>query len=294
MQPTHVGVYQRPAPPKRPLGLNSPKTAQKPLVPLHEIEAQARTVIESIVTARRKPGRPSINERPMTPAERQAKRRADQAREQAIREALEIGDAHGKSHAEARSGGYDSQKLDTMEGLRELEGGVDDEGVERGKRKRVAPKGESSVSDEKSYQDVLDSGGSFHRGGGLEPEGVEENEVCDLQIGDEESNRQRFAESELRKMVGEYFTSPEKSPSASWTAKHSGNNSVQHHVHLSIALTCKLCADSMESIEDAKDHLRVDHRTNIDGWFRTLMPRREFRDMENFVTVVMPRKRTRP
>jgi hypothetical protein len=46
----------------------------------------------------------------------------------------------------------------------------------------------------------------------------------------------------------------------------------------------------MEFIEDAVDHLRVDHRTDIDEWFRHLEPPREFRDMGGFITVVLPRK----
>src|ERR1700730_10897541 len=136
----YIGVYQRPAPPKRPPGLRFPKAIQKPLIPLHEIEAQARVVMENIA-GRRKPGRPSINELPMTPAERQARRRASHSREQAIREALQIGDAHGKSHAEARSGGYDSSKLDTIQGLRESEGTDDGTGdfTGRGASRCVRP-----------------------------------------------------------------------------------------------------------------------------------------------------------
>jgi hypothetical protein len=222
---------------------------------MHEIEAKALVVMQDIA-AKRKRGRPSINQQPMTPAERQVRRRASQSEQPAIRETLQIGDATGKDHAEAESGGYDSLKLDT------LEASVDDDGIDRGRWRHV-PAVKSGTAD-------------------------------DLQIGDEEANRRRFAGSELRKMVGEYLTSPEKSPSASWVAKHSGNNSVQHHVPPAITLTCKLCADSMESIEDAQDHLRVDHRTTIDEWFRNLEPRREFRDMGDYVTIVMPRKYTKP
>ena len=289
----YIGVYQRPAPPKRPLGLGFPKTIQKPPIPMHEIEAQARAVMEN-VSARRKPGRPSINERPMTPAERQTRRRESQSREQAIREALQIGDAHGKSHAEAKSGGYDSSKLDTIQGLRDVEG-LEDDGCSSSGRPVRAAEGESNAADEQTTDEIVNSGESSYHHGGFEGNEVQKIRVRGLSIGDEESNCRRFAENELKKMVGEYFASPvDKTPSASWIARHIGNNSVQRHERPSITLTCKLCADSMEFIEDAQDHLRVDHRKTVDEWFKNLVPSREFRDMRNFVTVVMPRKRRKP
>ena len=102
----HIGPYQRPAPPKKPLGLGAPRAVQQPAVAMHEIEAQAQVLLRDMIQKVRKPGRPSVHDEPMTVAERQARRRAFQSREQAIRETLQIGDAHGKSHAEARSGGY--------------------------------------------------------------------------------------------------------------------------------------------------------------------------------------------
>jgi hypothetical protein len=291
----YIGVYQRPAPPKRPVGLGLSKTIQKPSVPMHEIEAQATAVMENIA-ARRKQGRPSVNERPMTPAERQARRRASQSRERAIRETLQIGDAHGKSHAEAKSGGYDSAKLDTIHGVREIEFFETDEGVETHVGRHVrAAEGESNAADEQTTSEILNSGESSTHRGGFEQHAGQGIRVRDLQIGDEESNRRRFAENELREMVEEYFASPvDKAPSANWVAKHIGNISVQHHERPSISRKCKLCGDSMEFIEDAQDHLRVDHRETIDEWFKSLSPRREFRDMEDFVTIVMPRKRRKP
>jgi hypothetical protein len=289
----YIGVYQRPAPPKRPLRLSLPRTIQKPPIPMHEIEAQARAMMENIAP-RRKPGRPSINEQPMTPAERQARRRKSQSRERAIQEALQIGDAHGKSHGEVRSGGYDSQKLDTIQGLRDVEG-REDSGATIGGRHVRAAEGESSAADEQTTDEILNSGESAAHRAGFEENAVQRIRLRGLGIGDEECNRRRFTEIELKKMVEQYFTSPaEKTPSARWIAKHVGNISVQRHERPSITLTCKLCADSMEFIEDAQDHLRVDHRDTIDEWFKSLVPRREFRDMVSFVTVVMPRKCRKP
>ena len=289
----YIGVYQRPAPPKRPPGLSLARTIQKPPIPMHEIEAQARAVMEN-VASRRKPGRPSINERPMTPAERQARRRESQSREKAIQEARQIGDAHGKSHGEAKSGGYGSSKLDTMQGLRDVEGLEDDGSSSRGRHVRAA-EGESNAADEQTTDETLNSGESSAHLGRLEQNSVQRIRVRGIRIGDEVSNCRRFAESELKKMVGEYFTSPvDKSPSAHWIAKHVGNISVQRHERPSITLTCKLCADTMKFIEDAQDHLRVDHRKTIDEWFKKLVPAREFRDMRDFVTVVMPGKCRKP
>jgi hypothetical protein len=294
MEARYVGVYQRPSPPKRPLGLNSPKIIQKPPVAMHEIEAQARAVMKDIAASTRKPGRPSLGERPMTPAERQARRRALQSREQAIREALKTGDAHGKSRAEANCGGYDSVKLDTIYGSREIEFRETEDGIETHVGRRIRPAGASSECDEKSYQDLRDAGGSFHRGG-FDCQETEETRVDGLQIGNEESNRRRFAQEELAKIVGRWFTSPtDKTPSASWVAKHIGNTPLQSRGRLSITFTCNQCGESMESIEDAQDHLRVDHRDAIDEWFKNLTPRREFRDMGDFVTIVMPRKSRKP
>jgi len=257
---------------------------------MHEIEAKALVVMQDIA-AKRKRGRPSINQQPMTPAERQTKRRADQSRERAIQEARRIGDSHGKSQAEVRSGGYDSQKLDTIEGLRSVDGSIDDNGVARGRAGYVpAAEGESNSMEEQATDEILNLGESSAHRGGLEEYEVQQIRARGLQIGDEESNRRRFAESELEKMVGQYFTSPtDKTPSASWTAKHIGNISLQHHERPSITLTCNLCSESVRFIEDAQDHLRVTHRETINEWFRNLVPRREFRDMGDFITVVMPR-----
>src|SRR6267378_7825738 len=55
-----IGPYQRPAPPKRPLGLGASKTTQKPPVPMHEIEADAKIVLQGMIEKVRKPGRPSV------------------------------------------------------------------------------------------------------------------------------------------------------------------------------------------------------------------------------------------
>jgi hypothetical protein len=261
---------------------------------MHEIEAQAATLMENIA-ARRKPGRPSVNELPMTPAERQARRRALQSRERAIREVLEIGVAHGKSHAEARSGGYDSKKLDFMQGQRDVEGMDDFGGGSRGKYVAAA-EGESNAVEEQTTNEIWNSGESSVHRDGFEQHTVQRIRVRGIRIGDEESNRRRFAENELREMVWEYFTSAasDKTPSASWIARHKGNTSVQRNERPSLTLTCNLCSDLMEFIEDAQDHLRVDHRTTIDEWFKKLVPVREFRDMGDFVTVVLPRKCVKP
>jgi hypothetical protein len=290
----HIGPYQRPAPPKRPLGLGASKAIQKPAVPMHEIQAQEQRLLEDIkangnvlgLTAKvRKPGRPSVYEEPMTPAERQARRRAIQVQERGVQDALKINGGHGKSHAEVKSGGYDSTKMDTIYGLREVE--------ENMGGRHVCPKGQSSASDEKTYGDVFNSGESSFQRGGFEQEAVQRVTVRGLRFGTEEYNRQLFASEELKKMVGEYFTLPpvDKTPSASWVARHVGNISVQRHERPSFTLTCKVCGDEMEFIEDAVDHLREDHKKIVTEWFRRLEPPREFRDMGNFVTVIMPRKR---
>jgi hypothetical protein len=103
----HVGPYQRPAPPKRPVGLGASKAVQKPVVPMHEIEAQAQVVLQGMIEKVRKAGRPSVHQEPMTAAERQARSRG-------IQEALRITDATGKSHAEGASGGRGSYELDPV------------------------------------------------------------------------------------------------------------------------------------------------------------------------------------
>jgi hypothetical protein len=289
----YIGPYQRPAPPKRPLGLDRPKTIQKPLVPMHEIQAEEQRLLEDIkangnvlgVTAKvRKPGRPSVHEKPMTPAERQARRREFQARDKAIRDTRNIGDAHGKSRAEVNSGGYDSAKIELMASLQMV---AEDSGLAAASM----PSGHSSGSDVRAYEDSFDAGEFDARGGNFEGTGVQRIHVCGLEFGNEESNRRRFAKAELSKMVWEYFTSPDKTASASWIVEHIGIDSVQRHERPLITLTCKLCADSMESIDDAQDHLRVEHKKIIADWFRRLEPPREFRDMGDFVTVIMPRKR---
>jgi hypothetical protein len=278
-----IGPYQRPAPPRKPLGFGTSKSVQKPAVPMHEIEAQARAVIETALGAARKPGRPPINGQAMTAAERQARRCE-------LESLRQIGAAHGKSHAEVKSGGYDSTKIETIYGLREIEFQGMDDGLETHVGRQVRAGGESSAAHEQTTDEVLNSGESSVHRGGLERHEVQEIHVRGLQFGDEESNRRRFAENELKKMVEEYFTLPDSSPSASWIAKHVGNISIHNHARPSITLTCKLCADSMDSIDDAQDHLRVDHRKAIDAWFRNLVPRREFRDTTDFVTVVTPRR----
>ena len=97
----HIGPYQRPAPPKTPLGLSTPKTIQKSAVPMHEIEAQAQVLLQGMIQKARKPGRPPVHQERMTAAERQARRRG-------IQEALRIGEAHGKAREEVASGGWAS------------------------------------------------------------------------------------------------------------------------------------------------------------------------------------------
>ncbi|MGC2769070.1 MAG: hypothetical protein WB607_26455 [Candidatus Acidiferrum sp.] len=294
MRAKYIGPYQRPAPPKRPLGLNSRKTIQKPAAPMHEIQAQEQRLLEDIkangnvlgLTAKvRKPGRPSVYEEPMTPAERQARRRALQARSRDIQETLKIGDSYGKSRGEAKSGGYSSEKIDIMIGLQDFKESIGG--------KRVSPRGTSSCSDEKTYEDSFDAGEFDPRGGAFESGGAQRIHVHGLQFGDEESNRRRFAEEELRKMAEKYFASPEvyTTPSASWVARHIGNVSVRCHERPSITMSCTMCGESMEFIDDAIDHLRVDHRKTINDWFKSLEPPREFRDMGVFVSVVNPRKR---
>ena len=258
----HIGPYQRPAPPKKPIGLNAPHTVQKPVVPIYEIQAQEQRLLEDIkangnvlgITAKtRKPGRPSVYEEPMTSAERQARHRAFEARERGIQDALRISDAKGKSRLEAVSGGYGSTELDILGACPES---------------RVSPK---PAADDRGHN----------------------VQVRGLQCGDQESNRRRFAEDELKKMVGEYFTLPAvvKAPSTPWVATYVGNTYVQRHEHPSLVFTCKECGKEIEFIENAMDHLRVDHKKIVAGWFQHLKPPREFRDMGNFVTVVMPRKR---
>lgn len=269
----HIGPYQRPAPPKKPLGLNGPRAIQKPPVPMHEIQAQEQRLLEDIkangnvlgLEAKvRKPGRPSVYEEPMTPAERQARRRAFRAQERGIQDALRINDGEGKSRLEAASGGYGSRELDILAaGL-----GANEEGTMTAGYHRANPA--PAADDDK-------------------PHAVQ---VRGLQFGDEESNRRRFAEDELKKMVGEYFASSEivKKPSAHWVARHVSNVAVQQQCSPSLTLNCRTCGDVMESIIDATDHLRVDHRDLISKWYARLDPPREFRDMGTFVTVVIPRK----
>jgi len=250
----HVGPYQRPAPPKRPLGLGASKAVQKPVVPMHEIEAQAQVVLQGVIEVR-KPGRPSVHEEPMTAAERQARRRG-------IQDALRIGDGDGKSREEVVSGGWGKHELDRFsadidEGWSPTTGGG----------KRVSPR--PTADDGKSHK--------VHVGG--------------LQIGDEDLNRRLFAEDELRKMIGEYFESPIVNPSAQWIATYVSSVAIQQQCSPSLTLTCKVCHDVMGSLGDAADHLRVNHRALICEWFGRLHPPREFRDMRSYVTVVVPRKR---
>jgi hypothetical protein len=249
----HIGPYQRPAPPKKPNLSAKLKAVQAPPRPLHEIEAMSRELMDGAFAGRRKPGRPSVNDRPMTPAERQARRRALSA-------ASEVGDGHGKSSEEAESGGYGAIKLDAIYSRRELE-----------------------------YLDGGD-GGEAHTGRRvwIDPE-EQRVSVRGLRIGDEELNRRMFAEDELKKIVMEYFTSSNSSPSVPWIATHVGNSPVQTHVRASITLRCKLCPETMTAVEDAKDHLRVDHSNIVKSWFKKLSPSRQFRDMKDYVTVVTPR-----
>lgn len=257
----HIGPYQRPAPPKRPLGLNSSKAVQQPAVPMHEIEAQAEVVLQSIIEdgrvlgiVARKPGRPSVHELPMTPAERQARRRG-------IQEALKITDATGKSRVEVASGGWGKTELDRFASCVDI-------GEEPGSRgSRVAP---CPTADH----------GKGHK-----------IQVGGLRTGDEEANRCLFAFSELEKMVREYFDSPTVSPLAQWVARHVSSVAVQPQGSPSLSLTCKACGAVMESADHAINHLRVDHRKLISEWFARLNPPREFRDMGYYATVAMPRRR---
>jgi hypothetical protein len=115
--------------------------------------------------------------------------------------------------------------------------------------------------------------------------------VRGLQFGDEESNRRLFAENELKKMIGEHFESPTVNPSAQWIARYVSNNAVTQRDSQSLTLSCKACSDVMESMCDAEDHLREDHKELISEWFARLNPPREFRDMRSFVTVAVPRSR---
>jgi hypothetical protein len=190
----------------------------------------------------------------MTPAERQTRRRG-------IQEALQITDATGKSREEAASGGFGSTKLDTL-AVQE-----NDEGNGTIGWRRVAPR---PMSDDRQSLHAV--------------------HVRGLRIGDEDSNRRLFAENELRKMVEEYFASPTVSPLAHWVSRQVSNVAVQQSSP-SLTLTCKACGDAMESVGDAADHLRTDHQDLICGWFGRLHPPREFRDMQSYVTVAMPRRR---
>jgi hypothetical protein len=254
----HIGPYQRPAPPKTPLGLSAPKTAQKSAVPMHEIEAQAQVLLQGMIQKARKPGRPAVHQEPMTPAERQARRRAAQKRDQGIQEALRIGNAHGKSRVEAASGGWGKFELDRFSANI-------DEDIHGGHRVKPRP-GSDGYKSHKVH-------------------------VRGLQFGDEESNRRLFAENELKKMIGEHFESPTVNPSAQWIARYVSNNAVTQRDSQSLTLSCKACSDVMESMCDAEDHLREDHKELISEWFARLNPPREFRDMRSFVTVAVPRSR---
>lgn len=256
-----IGPYQRPAPPKRPLGLGASKVVQTPVVPMHEIEVRAKDLLQGMIEdgrilgiVARKAGRPSVHEAAMTPAERQARRRG-------IQEALKISDATGKPRVESESGGWSSSKCDVSiyadEGWSPTTGG--------GKKVNPCP----TADDGKSHK--------VH--------------VRGLEIGDEDSNRRLFAENELKKMVGEYFKSPTVNPSAQWIARHVSGMAIQQHSSLSLTLTCEVCGDVMESLGEAADHLRVRHRALICEWFKRLNPPREFRDMGSHVSVVLPRKR---
>lgn len=247
----HIGPYQRPAPTKKPLRLGTPKAVQQPAVPMHEIEARAQVLLEGMIRKARKPGRPSVHEEPMTAAERQARQRGIQA-------VLRVSDAHGKSCEEAVSGGWGRYELDRFS--------VNvDEDIHGGHRVKPRP----TADDGKSHR----------------------VQVCGLQIGDEDANRRLFAENELRKMIGEHFVSPTVNPSAHWITRHVSSVAIQQPCSPSLTLTCKACSDVMESIDDAVDHLRVDHRKLICEWFARLNPPREFRDMRSYVTVILPRKR---
>lgn len=254
----HIGPYQRPAPPKRPLGLSASKAIQQSAVPMHEIEAHAKVLLQGMIEKVRKPGRPSVHEEPMTAAERQARRRG-------IQEALRTSDAQGKSREEAVSGGWGKYELDRFsafvdEGWSPTTGG--------GKRVSSHP----TADDGKSH-------GVHVRG---------------LQVGDEDINRRLFTENELRKMIGEYFVSPTVNPSARWIARHVSSVAIQQPFAPSLTLTCKVCSDVMESVGDAADHLRIAHRGLICEWFRRLNPPREFRDMRSYVTIAVPRKAQKP
>jgi hypothetical protein len=118
--------------------------------------------------------------------------------------------------------------------------------------------------------------------------------VRGLRFGDKNANRRLFAESELGKMVGEHFTSPEVKPSARWVARSVSNAAVQQSVsQVVVSLTCKSCGENVESVSDATDHLRASHRNLICDWFARLNPPRTFRDMGVCVTVTTPAKRKR-
>lgn len=286
--PKNIGPYQRPAPPKKPLGFGASKSIQKPAVPMHEIEARAQVLLQGMIEKVRKPGRPSVHKAPMTAAERQARRRAFQSRDRAIRETLQIGDAHGKSRAEIKSGGYDATKIDTMYGL-----GVDwdDDGTERVRSAgHVVADGESNASHEQSYEDLFNSGeSSFHRGG-FEGHEVQRIRVDDLRTGTEKLNRQAFAWGVLEKLVEEQFESVVTAKAPFLVQRHVGGIPCSQGTP-EIIYTCRLCSDWMDSIDDAQDHLRADHQNIIKEFFKAFKPPREFRDMGSYVTVVTPKKR---
>jgi hypothetical protein len=200
----------------------------------------------------------------MTPAERQARRRALQSQERAIREASKIGDDHGKSRAETESGGYDAAKLDVMY-ARGVDSYEDGEELARSWR-RVAARESNTL----------------HGPGGEELRGVE--------VGTEESNRRRFAENMLEELAREQFESPDTANAPS-SVQHYVGNAASSQGPPAIPHTCKLCGDVMHHIEDAKDHLRVDHKEIIKDFFKARTPHLYFRDMVSHITVAARRKR---
>ena len=126
----------------------------------------------------------------------------------------------------------------------------------RGRKHVRAADGESSAADEQTADEILNSGESSARRDGFEQRAAQGIRVRGLGIGDEECNRRRFTENELKKMVEEYFTSPaEKTPSASLDRQARRKYLRSTSRTPSITLTCKLCADSMEFIEDAAGSL---------------------------------------
>jgi hypothetical protein len=292
----YIGVYQRPVPPKRPLGLHAP-SVHTPVTAICEIRAQA-AAIELAALEKRKRGRPTVNARPMTPAERQARRRENQRREEGIKEARRITDFTGKLHGEAKSGGYDSTKIDIVYGARSTE--VDYGGAHRGRQ--VCPGGASPKTDERDHGEVFSAGGSYHRAGGYVEAQTPAMDVCGPEPGDKASNRRRFAGEQLGKMVDVHFDSLVRE-TPHWISRHHGNATSQSIERPVITLTCKLCGDSMDAIADAIDHLRVDHRKTINEWFACVeLPSQfggtqsfemEFRDMGRYVTYIVRRKCTK-